>query len=156
MEVSARHNISPLAYIVSSWPLMHMNFQINVCRRWPHSIILEKEGPNDGLVSVESSKWVSRLPLPGTSVCVARRALLNSSSASATGNVSRHAPGCESPRSSRVDQRGSVQLGAVSRARHCIPSGYVLPLHREPPRARGGQRAVRVRADRGGPVGRVL
>jgi triacylglycerol lipase len=26
--------------------------------RWPHSVILEKEGPNDGLVSVESSKWV--------------------------------------------------------------------------------------------------
>jgi hypothetical protein len=26
--------------------------------RWPHSIILEREGPNDGLVSVESSKWV--------------------------------------------------------------------------------------------------
>ncbi|KAF9457354.1 Alpha/Beta hydrolase protein [Collybia nuda] len=25
--------------------------------KWPHSIILEKEGPNDGLVSVESSKW---------------------------------------------------------------------------------------------------
>ncbi|KAF8807760.1 alpha/beta-hydrolase [Phlegmacium glaucopus] len=25
--------------------------------KWPHSVILEKEGPNDGLVSVESSKW---------------------------------------------------------------------------------------------------
>ena len=25
---------------------------------WPHSVILEKEGPNDGLVSVNSSKWV--------------------------------------------------------------------------------------------------
>ncbi|KAF8578410.1 alpha/beta-hydrolase [Ramaria rubella] len=25
--------------------------------RWPHSVVLEKEGPNDGLVSVESSKW---------------------------------------------------------------------------------------------------
>ena len=25
---------------------------------WPHSVIFEKEGPNDGLVSVESSKWV--------------------------------------------------------------------------------------------------
>ncbi|KZS95765.1 alpha/beta-hydrolase, partial [Sistotremastrum niveocremeum HHB9708] len=25
--------------------------------RWPHSVIMEKEGPNDGLVSVESSKW---------------------------------------------------------------------------------------------------
>jgi len=24
---------------------------------WPHSVISEKEGPNDGLVSVESSKW---------------------------------------------------------------------------------------------------
>ena len=27
--------------------------------RWPHTVIAEKEGPNDGLVSVESSKWVS-------------------------------------------------------------------------------------------------
>ncbi|KAH7930541.1 alpha/beta-hydrolase [Leucogyrophana mollusca] len=25
--------------------------------KWPHSVILEKEGPNDGLVSIESSKW---------------------------------------------------------------------------------------------------
>lgn len=25
--------------------------------KWSHSVILEKEGPNDGLVSVESSKW---------------------------------------------------------------------------------------------------
>ncbi|KJA25859.1 hypothetical protein HYPSUDRAFT_386843 [Hypholoma sublateritium FD-334 SS-4] len=25
--------------------------------KWPHSVILEKEGPNDGLVSVASSKW---------------------------------------------------------------------------------------------------
>jgi len=25
--------------------------------KWPHSIVLEKEGPNDGLVSVESAKW---------------------------------------------------------------------------------------------------
>ncbi|KAF8913039.1 Alpha/Beta hydrolase protein [Gymnopilus junonius] len=30
--------------------------------KWPHSVILEKEGPNDGLVSVESSKWVWNLP----------------------------------------------------------------------------------------------
>ncbi|XP_006454009.1 hypothetical protein AGABI2DRAFT_62511, partial [Agaricus bisporus var. bisporus H97] len=25
--------------------------------KWPHSVILAKEGPNDGLVSVESAKW---------------------------------------------------------------------------------------------------
>ena len=25
--------------------------------KYPHSIILEKEGPNDGLVSIESAKW---------------------------------------------------------------------------------------------------
>jgi len=25
--------------------------------RWPYTVILEKEGPNDGLVSVKSSKW---------------------------------------------------------------------------------------------------
>ncbi len=26
--------------------------------RWPHSIVLEKEGPNDGLVSLQSAQWV--------------------------------------------------------------------------------------------------
>lgn len=26
--------------------------------KFPHSVILEREGPNDGLVSVESAKWV--------------------------------------------------------------------------------------------------
>lgn len=25
--------------------------------RWPHSVILAKEGPNDGLVSVHSARW---------------------------------------------------------------------------------------------------
>ncbi|KAJ3721594.1 Alpha/Beta hydrolase protein [Lentinula raphanica] len=25
--------------------------------KWPHSVVLEKEGPNDGLVSVQSAKW---------------------------------------------------------------------------------------------------
>lgn len=30
--------------------------------RYPHSVILEKEGPNDGLVSVASSKWVHTTP----------------------------------------------------------------------------------------------
>ncbi|KIY45804.1 alpha/beta-hydrolase, partial [Fistulina hepatica ATCC 64428] len=25
--------------------------------KWPHSVVLKNEGPNDGLVSVESSKW---------------------------------------------------------------------------------------------------
>ena len=25
--------------------------------RWPHTVILAAEGPNDGLVSVESAKW---------------------------------------------------------------------------------------------------
>jgi triacylglycerol lipase len=27
-------------------------------RKYPHSVVMEEEGPNDGLVSVESSKWV--------------------------------------------------------------------------------------------------
>ncbi|KAF9508264.1 hypothetical protein BS47DRAFT_1366065 [Hydnum rufescens UP504] len=31
--------------------------QVSSTFSWPHSVILEKEGPNDGLVSVESSKW---------------------------------------------------------------------------------------------------
>jgi hypothetical protein len=30
--------------------------------RWPHSVILEKEGPADCLVSVKSSKWVHPAP----------------------------------------------------------------------------------------------
>jgi triacylglycerol lipase len=25
--------------------------------KWPHSVILAKEGPNDGLVSVHSARW---------------------------------------------------------------------------------------------------
>ncbi|KAH9065676.1 Alpha/Beta hydrolase protein [Lactarius vividus] len=28
--------------------------------KWPHSVVFEREGPNDGLVSVESAKWASR------------------------------------------------------------------------------------------------
>ena len=36
--------------------------------RWPHSVVLEKEGPNDGLVSLQSAQWVrvsaSHSPLP--------------------------------------------------------------------------------------------
>lgn len=28
------------------------------CCRWSHSVILEKEGPNDGLVSLQSARWV--------------------------------------------------------------------------------------------------
>jgi hypothetical protein len=39
-------------------------------RRWPHSVILEKEGPNDGLVSVESAKWASWLLMGLGYVCV--------------------------------------------------------------------------------------
>jgi hypothetical protein len=78
--------------------------------------------------------------LDGDLRCAARRVQQFSS----TGNVSRHAPGCESPRPSWVDQHGTIQLGTVSRARYTIPSGYVLPLYREPPRARGGWRAARV------------
>ncbi len=35
--------------------------------RWPHTVILEKEGLNDGLVSIESAKWVS-LVLCGSSL----------------------------------------------------------------------------------------
>lgn len=34
--------------------------------KFPHSVIMEKEGANDGMVSVESSKWVSTF----TIVCV--------------------------------------------------------------------------------------
>ena len=79
MEVSARHNLSlplPTSFRPGRSCICSYEFS-NVCRRWPHSIILEREGPNDGLVSVESSKWVSRSPLTGISVI--SRASLNSS-----------------------------------------------------------------------------
>lgn len=29
------------------------------CVRFPHSVVLEKEGPNDGLVSIMSARWVT-------------------------------------------------------------------------------------------------
>lgn len=38
-------------------PLVYLYAVLNASR-WPHSVVLEKEGANDGLVSVESSKWV--------------------------------------------------------------------------------------------------
>lgn len=72
------------------------------------------------------------------------------------GNVSRHAEGCEPSRPSRMDQRGAVQLGAVSWARHLVPPCDVLPLHRGPPRTPSGRCTARARANRGGPMGRVL
>lgn len=72
------------------------------------------------------------------------------------GNVSRHAEGCEPSRPSRMGQRGAVQLGAVSWARHLVPPCDVLPLHRGPPRMPSGRRTARARANRGGPMGRVL
>jgi triacylglycerol lipase len=34
--------------------------------KWPHSVVLEHEGENDGLVSVTSSKWVRATPLSGS------------------------------------------------------------------------------------------
>lgn len=34
---------------------------LNCILRWPHSVIMDKEGPNDGLVSMESAKWVRAL-----------------------------------------------------------------------------------------------
>ena len=32
-----------------------------LAHRWPHSVVYEKEGPNDGLVSLKSAKWVRSL-----------------------------------------------------------------------------------------------
>jgi triacylglycerol lipase len=43
--------------------------------KWPHSVVLEHEGENDGLVSVASSKWVRAAPLSGSrSVLIFSRA----------------------------------------------------------------------------------
>ena len=38
--------------------------------KWSHAVVLEKEGPNDGLVSVESAKWVSDAFLPSAWIWV--------------------------------------------------------------------------------------
>jgi len=54
-------------------PLFDHDF-ICIRPRWPHSVILEKEGPNDGLVSIESAKWVSLL-LCGSSLSYVRAML---------------------------------------------------------------------------------
>jgi triacylglycerol lipase len=34
-----------------------------LCTRFSHSVVLEKEGPNDGLVSILSARWVTVLPI---------------------------------------------------------------------------------------------
>ncbi|EGO04923.1 hypothetical protein SERLA73DRAFT_44284 [Serpula lacrymans var. lacrymans S7.3] len=47
-------NVDGVRYF--SWGAVYEPGMIDTWK-WPHSVILEKEGPNDGLVSVESSKW---------------------------------------------------------------------------------------------------
>ena len=32
--------------------------------KWSHAVVLEKEGPNDGLVSLQSAQWVSHHVTP--------------------------------------------------------------------------------------------
>ncbi|KAI0801042.1 Alpha/Beta hydrolase protein, partial [Fomes fomentarius] len=39
-----------------SWGAMYEPGLIDTWK-WPHSVVLEKEGPNDGLVSLQSAKW---------------------------------------------------------------------------------------------------
>ena len=48
--------------------------------RFPHSVVLEKEGPNDGLVSIMSARWVT-IPLHST---------LSIFSSKPTGHIPRH------------------------------------------------------------------
>ncbi|KAI9461182.1 Alpha/Beta hydrolase protein [Russula earlei] len=48
------HDVPGVKYF--SWGAVYSPGLIDTWK-WPHSVILEKEGPNDGLVSVESAKW---------------------------------------------------------------------------------------------------
>jgi len=47
-------NIPGVAYF--SWGAVYEPSLVDIWK-WPHSVIYVKEGPNDGMVSVESSKW---------------------------------------------------------------------------------------------------
>lgn len=47
-------DVEPVRYF--SWGARYEPGLIDTWK-YPHSVIMEKEGPNDGLVSVESSKW---------------------------------------------------------------------------------------------------
>jgi triacylglycerol lipase len=50
--------------LIDTWKY---GFPLNVSSSWaaesrirfPHSVVLEKEGPNDGLVSIMSARWVT-------------------------------------------------------------------------------------------------
>lgn len=72
--------------------------------KWPHGVILEKEGPNDGLVSVESAKWVS---VQCSHLCY----ILIFAHPYLTGNLPRHNPKREPPRPGGVDESCAVQVG---------------------------------------------
>lgn len=69
--------------------------------KYPHSVILEKEGDNDGLVSVESAKWV-RLTL---SLHFLGR---DTHVGDVTGKIHGHAYACEPPRFGGLDQCGAI------------------------------------------------
>lgn len=53
--------------LIDTWKYVHLDsisfygsfIPTHTYFRWSHSVILEKEGLNDGLVSIESAKWVS-------------------------------------------------------------------------------------------------
>ncbi|KAF8167720.1 Alpha/Beta hydrolase protein [Crassisporium funariophilum] len=73
--------------------------------KWPHSVILEKEGPNDGLVSVESSKWVRP---PSFHFILLIKHMSNTLK---TGHLPRHPLARQPPRPRRVDQHRALQMG---------------------------------------------
>lgn len=58
-------NIEGVRYF--SWGAVYQPGLIDTWK-WPHSVILDQEGENDGLVSVESAKWVCFLSLSSVTI----------------------------------------------------------------------------------------
>ena len=97
--------------------------------RWPHSVILEKEGPNDGLVSVESAKWVSYLHPDGSCGCGAQRfpirerisarfrTLITSISSGGSTLHGTNGPASAAVTSSSIRRRSTLPRQTISRAR---------------------------------------
>lgn len=65
-------------------------------------MVLEKEGPNDGLVSLKSAQWVSLFSRQGGSHVL----IYNGA-----GNVPRHVGRRKPSRSSRMGQHCAIQVG---------------------------------------------
>jgi hypothetical protein len=85
--------------------------------KWPHSVILEKEGPNDGLVSVESAKWVSAQD------AFFEYTLLNTH----TGHISRYPFSREPSRPCGMDERCAIYVGLNLGEGDSVQACFILP-----------------------------